>query len=129
MRQQPPSTPSILTTLSDAAIAQQMARFRQRLAAGELAALGIPIGTIKRLDSTGDTELCYPRVAADQLATLPLDAQVAVAIAVRIVREARASRQRIVATAPGAGVGAPLTNFLPRTAPETIVILSPIIGG
>jgi hypothetical protein len=129
MRNQQPTTPSVLSTLTDAAIAQQMDRFRQRLAAGELTALGIPIGTIKRLDSTGDTELCYPRVAADQLATLPLDAQVAVAVAERLVREAQASRQRIVATAPGAGHGAPLADFLPHTAPETIVILSPIVGG
>jgi hypothetical protein len=129
MRKQKHSTSSVLATLSDAAIVQQMARFRQRLAAGELTALGIPVGTIKRLDSTGDMELCYPRVAAGQLVTLPLDAQVAVAVAERIVREAQASRQRIVATAPGAGYGVPLADFLPSTAPETIVILSPIVGG
>jgi hypothetical protein len=129
MRKQQHTTPSVLDALSDTAIAEHMARFRQRLATGELTALGIPVGAIKRLDSTGDMELCYPRVAADQLATLSLDAQVAVAVAERIVREAQASRQRLVATAPGAGYGTPLADFLPSTAPETIVILSPIIGG
>lgn len=129
MRKQQHPTPSVLSSLSNVAIAEHMARFRQRLATGELMALGIPVGTIKRLDSTGDTELCYPRVTADQLSTLPLDAQVAVAVAERLVREAQANRQRIVATAPGAGFGAPLTDFLPSMAPETIVILSPIIGG
>lgn len=129
MRTKKQKNQSILAAMTDAEIAQHMAHFRARLAAGELASLGIPIGTIKRLDTTGDTELYYPRVETDQLSTLPLDAQVAVAIAERIVREAQVSRQRIVAATPGAGVSAPLADFLPASAPDMIVILSPIIGG
>lgn len=123
------TTQSILASMSDAEIAQQMERFRARLAAGELAALGVPVGTIKRLDTTGDTELYYPRIAASQLSVLPLDAQVAVAVAERIVREAQTCRQRIVAATPGAGASAPLLDFVPASAPEMIVILSPIVGG
>ena len=129
MRTKQHTSQSILVTMTDTAIAQHMERFRARLATDELASLGIQVGTIKRLDNTGDTELYYPRVAASQLTTLPLDAQVAVAVAERIVREAQASRQRIVATAPGAGHSAPLAAFVPASAPEMIVILSPIVGG
>lgn len=129
MRAKKLTSQSILAAMTDAEIARQMERFRARLAAGELAALGIPLGTIKRLDSTGDMELCYPRVATEQLAALPLDAQVAVAVAERIIREAQSSRQRIVAATPGAGMSVPLADFLPAAAPEMIVILSPIVGG
>lgn len=122
-------TTTLLDTMTDAEIARHMFRFRERLASGELGRMQIPVCTIKRLDSTGDTELLYPRVDISRLPELPLDAQVAVAVAERTIAAAQASRQRMVATSPGSGRSIPVEDFDIAEAPDTIVILNPITGG
>lgn len=120
---------SLLDSMTDTEIAQQMTRFRARVATGELERMHIAVGLIKRLDSSGDIEVYYPRVDVARLPALPDDMRVAVAVAERTIAEARATRQRLVGTTPGVGRAAPVTTFLPFSAPDTIVILNPIVGG
>jgi len=120
---------ALLASYSDEQIGAAMARFRARMASGTLSAPVRGVGRLKRLDSSGDTEVYYPRVDLASLDELELDERIAVAVAERIVGEAQRANANIVIPTPGSSTPVPLTTFDVANAPDEVMILSPIVGG